>query len=118
LDKFEQIPLRKKLTRKVVGSRVAVVVDSIRDLNDVDHASVIRRPILTWSIDCPDTIIQNRLGMRSKLGGRALKSASPVDRTAVTIQQQSDKIIPNAGSLEELRWRVDDALFEMLNLNK
>jgi dephospho-CoA kinase len=116
LDKYEQIPLRTKLTQKVRASKAAVVVDSIRDINDVDHASIIGRPILTWSIDCPEPIIQNRLATRAKLGGRILKSASPVDRTAPTIQQQSDKVITNAGSLEELRWRVDDALFEVLRL--
>jgi histidinol phosphatase-like PHP family hydrolase/predicted nuclease with RNAse H fold/dephospho-CoA kinase len=118
LDKYEQIPLRTKLTQKVRASKTAVVVDSIRDINDVDHASIIGRPILTWSIDCPEPIIHSRLATRAKLGGGIVKSASPVDRTAPTIQQQSDKVVINAGSLEELRWRVDDAVFDTVRLER
>jgi histidinol phosphatase-like PHP family hydrolase/predicted nuclease with RNAse H fold/dephospho-CoA kinase len=116
LNKYEQAPLRRKLTQKIRRLKGAIVVDSIRGLNDVDHASVVRRPILTWSIDCPDPLIQSRLATRAKLGSRIVKSDSPVDRTVPTVRQHSDMIIPNAGSLEELRWRVDDALFEILQL--
>lgn len=117
LEEYKQAPLRKKLTQKVRHWKNAIVVDSIRDSNDVDHSAVARRPILIWSVDCPDAIIQNRLASRAKLGGRISKSGSPVDKTASIIREQSDKVISNSGSLEELRWRVDDALFEVLSLH-
>jgi dephospho-CoA kinase len=84
----------------------------------VDHATVVRRPIFIWSIDCPDPIIKNRLATRGKLGERVSKSGSPVDRTAAMIREHSDKVIVNAGPLEELRSRIDDALFETIQLIK
>jgi histidinol phosphatase-like PHP family hydrolase/predicted nuclease with RNAse H fold/dephospho-CoA kinase len=116
LEKYEQAPLRKKLTQKVRRLKTAIVVDSIRDLNDVDHAVVVRRPILIWFVDCPDSIIQKRLATRGRLGAQGPKSGSPVGRTASIIREHSDTIISNSGSLEELRWRVDDALFELITV--
>jgi predicted nuclease with RNAse H fold/dephospho-CoA kinase len=116
LEEYRQAPLRKKLTPKVRRLKTAIVVDSIRDLNDVDQTVIVGRPILTWFVDCPDVIIQNRLTTRAKLGGLVSNSVSPVDRTASIIREHSDKVINNAGSLEELRWQVDDALFGLLSL--
>lgn len=118
LDKYDQGPLRKKLTQKVRRLKTAIVVDSIRGLNDVDHSTVVRRPILIWSIDCPDSIIQARFATRGKLGARGPRSGSPVDRTAPTIREHADRIISNSGSLEELRWRVDDTLFELIAVRR
>jgi dephospho-CoA kinase len=116
LEKYNQAPLRKRLTDKIRRLKTAIVVDSIRDLNDVDQTVGVRRPIVTWFVDCADAIIQNRLATRAKLGAPPSNSVSPVDRTAAIIREHSDKIINNAGSLEELRWRVDDALFGLLSL--
>ena len=40
-----------------------------------------------------------------------------MDHTALSIRNEADDIVPNNGSLEELRWRVDDKLFESLSLS-
>lgn len=116
LNKYGQVPLCNKLTNLIRRSVTPIVVDSIREVGDVDRAALIRRYFLTWFVECPESIIQNRLAVRRKLGGRPIKSGSPVDRTAPRIREQSDMIIPNVGSLEELRWGVDDALFEVIDL--
>jgi histidinol phosphatase-like PHP family hydrolase/predicted nuclease with RNAse H fold/dephospho-CoA kinase len=116
LDVYKQVPLRKKLTRTVQRIKAPVVVDSIRDIIDVNRDTLGGRPVLTWFVECNDSIIRQRLDEKSKMGEKRLKTGSPVDRTASAIQGQADAIIPNSGSLEELRWQVDDTLFAVLLL--
>lgn len=111
LDVYKQVPLRKKLTKAVQQFDVPVVVDSIRDVIDVDRNTLGRRPVMTWFVDCTDSIIRQRLEQKSKMGEERLKTGSLVDHTAEKIRRESDDIIPNSGSLEELRWQVDDILF-------
>src|SRR5262249_31446098 len=112
LDVHKQVPLRKKLTKTIQRFDVPVVVDSIRDIVDVDQKIVGSRPVLTWFVDCTDSIIRQRLQEKTKMGEKRLKTASPVDHTAEQIRREADDIIPNSGSLEELRWEVDDKLFD------
>jgi dephospho-CoA kinase len=114
LDVHRQVPLRKKLTKTVRRFQVPVVVDSIRDIADVDRALLENRPVVTWFVDCPDTLIQHRLTEKAKAGEKRLRTESPVDRKAFTIRASADAIIPNAGSLEELRWSIDNALFDIV----
>jgi histidinol phosphatase-like PHP family hydrolase/predicted nuclease with RNAse H fold/dephospho-CoA kinase len=116
LDVHKQVPLRKKLTRAIKQRDVPIVVDSIRDTVDVDSAGLGRRPVITWFVECNDAIIQHRLIARKRSGGKKIATGSPVDHTAPSIRLKADNIIPNNDSLEDLRWRVDDELFEILEL--
>lgn len=116
LDTHKQAPLRSKLTKVLQACHSPVVVDSIRDTTDVDHNVRNKRPVMTWFLDCSDSIIQQRLAARNKLGQKRLIGSSPVDHTAPIIRRVAENVIPNNGSLEELRWRVDDVLFSMLSL--
>jgi histidinol phosphatase-like PHP family hydrolase/predicted nuclease with RNAse H fold/dephospho-CoA kinase len=116
LDVHKQIPLRKKLTRAIRLLDAPIVVDSIRDLVDVDASALVKRRIITWFVECSDVVLQHRLATKTKLGDKRVKSGSPVDHTASAIRYQADSIIPNNESLEELRWRVDDTLFGLLSL--
>jgi histidinol phosphatase-like PHP family hydrolase/predicted nuclease with RNAse H fold/dephospho-CoA kinase len=116
LDIHKQVPLRRKLTDEVRRSDMPIVVDSVRDIEDVDHAELEGRPMITWFIDCNDSTIKQRLAAKSKLGAKRIRVGSPVDRAAQNLRHLADAIIPNIASLEELRWRVDDALFEVLDL--
>jgi dephospho-CoA kinase len=115
LDVHKQAPVRKRLTQTIKRYvDVPTVVDSIRDTVDVDFSALGQRPAVTWFVDCDDSIIQHRLATKMKLGDKRLKAGSPVDRTALSIRHTADRIIPNNGSLEELRWQVDNRLFEKL----
>ena len=116
LNVHKQIPLRKKLTRAIRLLDAPIVVDSIRDLVDVDATALVKKRIVTWFVECTDVVLQHRLATKSKLGDKRVKSGSPVDDTASAIRYQADSIIPNNESLEELRWQVDDTLFGLLNL--
>jgi predicted nuclease with RNAse H fold/dephospho-CoA kinase len=112
LDIHKQLPVRKKLTRLVKLCDEPVVVDSVRDIGDVDSSSLGNRPVVTWFVDCNDSTIQHRLLTRQRNGDKKPKTGSPVDHTAFSIRQQAHNVVPNNGSLEELRWRIDDTLFE------
>jgi len=116
LDVYKQVPLRRRLTRTIKQVDSPIVVDSIRDVVDVDCDSLGKRPVVTWFVDCNDSIIQHRLVTRSKSGDKKIKTGSPVDHTALSIRQEADSTVPNNDSLEDLRWRVDDTLFRALSL--
>lgn len=114
LNVHKQVPLRSKLTSALVSCHGPVVVDSIRDIVDVDSAVLNNKSILTWFVQCDDSVLQRRLVSKTKLGEKRIASASPVDRTAASIQSLADQTIPNSASLEELRWQIDDNLFSLL----
>jgi histidinol phosphatase-like PHP family hydrolase/predicted nuclease with RNAse H fold/dephospho-CoA kinase len=116
LDRYHQVPLRKKLASMLIKERQPVVLDSIRDIVDVETSISKIRPVLIWFIDANDTVILARLRNRKKLSENRLRSANPVDHKASTIRDAADYIISNNTSLEELRWRIDDTLFDCIEL--
>ena len=116
LNIHKQVPLRGKLTRTIRRCDWPTVVDSIRDIVDVAPNAFDERPVMTWFVDCNDSIIQHRMVARSKRSDKKMRTGSPVDHTAQSIRQEADKIVPNNDSLEDLRWRVDDTLFGLLDL--
>jgi histidinol phosphatase-like PHP family hydrolase/predicted nuclease with RNAse H fold/dephospho-CoA kinase len=111
LNVCNQAPLRSRLTTLLSRLDRPVVVDSVRDTTDIDTAALSERPIATWFIDCSDSLIQRRLATRRKGLEKTIKTSSPVDRTAETIRKLADHEISNNGTLEDLRFRTDDAVF-------
>lgn len=118
LDIYHQAPLRKRLKQTIEKSNLPIVIDSIRDTTDVDRRITNTRPIVNWFVDCTDSIIRKRLEDRAWLGQKKPPSGSSVDRNALKLRVRSDTIIANNSSLEELRWRVDDTLFQLVNLRR
>lgn len=118
LDVYKQVPLRQHLMKTVSRCTTPVVVDSIRDVVDIDRDDSGSRPTLLWFVDCTDTIIRNRLADTKKMGETRVNTGSPVDRTAPEIRREADRIIPNSSSLEELRWAIDNVLFDSLLLRR
>ena len=116
LDIHKQAPLRKRLREIIQGVDKPIVVDSIRHTIDIDREELGYRPIVTWFVDCPDSLIRQRLTGKRKLEEKRLRGSSPVDYTASLIRKDATSIVPNGGSLEELRWRVEDTLFSMLSI--
>ena len=117
LNEYKQIPLRRRLAKILQNRDLPVVVDAIRDNADVDHAKLGNRPLLTWFIDASDSVIRTRLAERRKAGENRLTTGTPVDRTAPVIRAQSDAIVANSGSLEDLRRLVDDTLFDWVRID-
>jgi histidinol phosphatase-like PHP family hydrolase/predicted nuclease with RNAse H fold/dephospho-CoA kinase len=117
LDVHKQAPLRAKLLKTINKTAGPMVIDAIRDTVDVDSKALRKSIVLTWFIDCADSIIQQRLATRMKLGQKRSAASSPVDHTAPSIRSHADLAITNNGTLEELRWKVDDALFAVTSLH-
>lgn len=118
LDVYQQAPLRRKLNDIFARIKAPIVVDSIRDVVDVERANLGQRPVVIWFVDCPDNIIRQRLTKKRKLGEKRIPAASPVDRTASAISREADKLVSNSKSLEDLRWQVDDLLFSSMDLTR
>jgi histidinol phosphatase-like PHP family hydrolase/predicted nuclease with RNAse H fold/dephospho-CoA kinase len=116
LDRYRQVPLREKLAFMLVNERRPVVLDSIRDLVDVEERVAQARTVLIWFIDASESVILARLRNRKKLSEDRIRSASPVDHTAAAIRNAAHYVITNNASLEDLRWRIDDTLFDCLEL--
>ena len=116
LNQLKQEPLRNRVTANVNRALTPVVVDSIRDLTDVDHKALGHRPYAIWFVDCSDATIRKRLSRRLKFGQKRLATASPVDKTADQIKAHVNVVLSNDSSLEELRWHIDDVLFSQLTL--
>src|SRR6185312_12859818 len=87
LNQFKQVPLRRKLTDSVRAHDSAVVVDSIRDVVDVDPTALKNRRVLTWFVHCEDSVIRRRLSSRTKFGETRIVDGSPVDHTAGVIRR-------------------------------
>lgn len=112
LEVHKQVPVREQLTKTIRNCPHPVVVDSIRDVVDVDSDAIAGRPSLVWFVECDDAVIRQRLSSKTKLGEKRIAGLSPVDHTALTLRADADNVISNNGSLEELRWSVDNVLFE------
>jgi histidinol phosphatase-like PHP family hydrolase/predicted nuclease with RNAse H fold/dephospho-CoA kinase len=116
LNDHGQAPLRESLTSRLLNTTQPVIVDAIRATDDVHQSVLSSRPVLIWFVDCPEGIMRLRLARKRKGTERRIPFGSPVDRTAPALHRRADRIIPNAGSLEELRWILDDALFATFTL--
>jgi histidinol phosphatase-like PHP family hydrolase/predicted nuclease with RNAse H fold/dephospho-CoA kinase len=116
LEKYQQEPLRKQLTAAISNCAEPLVVDSIRDLTDIDPPSYVHRPLYIWFIDCDESIASNRLLEKSKLPSFNRRPlVNRIDQNISALRIRCDFLIPNTGTLEDLRWRIDDALFEIVS---
>jgi predicted nuclease with RNAse H fold/dephospho-CoA kinase len=117
LEKYQQKPLRNKLRIAIHKTDEALVVDSIRDIADL-NISDVKRPIYIWFIECADSLINNRLAEKSKVSSFKGRSATyPIDQNIATLREHSDFVLLNASTLEDLRWKIDDALFSILSFS-
>lgn len=116
LEKYNQEPLKIRLNAAINNYAGPTVVDSIRDLADIKD-SLIRRPVFIWFVDCSDQAISNRLMEKSKIPSfRGRPSVNPIDQKIGMLREGCHHTISNTGTLEELRWRIDDIIFETCSL--
>ena len=118
LEQYRQDPLRVLLATTINKYTGPIVVDSIRDIADIDFKSNTR-PTFLWFIDSPDQAINNRLLEKSKIPSFQRRSmVYPIDQKTGAIRKCCDQSVSNIGTLEELRWNIDDRLFELIELGK
>ena len=118
LEQYRQEPLIRKLDEMVAVIKRPVVVDAVRDLSDFLSLSQFGNEPKLWYVDAPESAIRNRLVARQKEGGRLIGNENRIDQKANILKSNANVCLKNESSLEDLRWRVDDALFGMIQLNK
>lgn len=116
LNEYHQEPLRRKLAGLLAARDEPTVVDSVRDFADVDASVLGERPRWLWFVEAGERAIAGRLRTRSKFGRRRTAEATAVDRTADLLAAGADVVIQNNRSLEDFRWRLDDALMGQLRI--
>jgi histidinol phosphatase-like PHP family hydrolase/predicted nuclease with RNAse H fold/dephospho-CoA kinase len=117
LHVHKQVPLRRALTKKLKTTPRPIVVDSIRDTVDISNELRNSKPVVTWFVDCDDSVIEQRLATRTKLGQKRMLRTNAIDEKAALLRESADDSIQNNGSLEELRWKIDDTLFSILSIH-
>jgi histidinol phosphatase-like PHP family hydrolase/predicted nuclease with RNAse H fold/dephospho-CoA kinase len=117
LHVHKQVPLRAALTRSLKTTPCPIVVDSIRDIVDISAEIREIKPVLTWFVDCDDSVIRQRLATRAKLEQKSALPLNAIDEKAALLRESATDTIRNNGTLEELRWKVDDTLFSTLTIS-
>lgn len=118
LERYQQSPLLRKLRETVAASRQPIVIDAARDLADFRTLDGLNRAPLLWFVDAPDTLIQNRLAQRNRPAKPSPRATDRIDQNMKTLRALAHHRLSNDGSLEELRWRVDDAMFSLLKFDR
>ena len=118
LEQYRQEPLIRKLDEMVAAIKRPVVVDAVRDLSDFLSLSQFGNEPKLWYVDAPESAIRNRLVARQKKGGRPIGNENRIDQKASILKSNANVCLKNESSLEDLRWRVDDALFEIIQLKR
>jgi Histidinol phosphatase and related hydrolases of the PHP family len=110
LEQYHQTPLRSRLMHTATEIQAPIVVDAVRDLIDIDRDVLSDRCVQLWYVDASESRLLQRSKDRLASGKSPLRD-HPIDQKTVSLQRASDRVIANNGTLEELRWRVDDSLF-------
>jgi dephospho-CoA kinase len=118
LERFHQEPLLRKLDETVSTIDRPVVVDAVRDLTDFQSLLKLQRESLLWFVDTPATMIQNRLQSRGRNGKGSSSNGNRIDQKMSILKVNAHSCLQNDTSLEDLRWRVDDKLFEAIKLER
>jgi histidinol phosphatase-like PHP family hydrolase/predicted nuclease with RNAse H fold len=94
-----------------------IIVDSLYDMQDINSNIVGSRPVFTWFVECSDSAIRERISRTFKSGKRQETAAPPLQSNSTSLRRTADQVILNSGSLEDLRWQVDDILFAMVSIH-
>jgi dephospho-CoA kinase len=117
LERYKQKPLVRKLKAVVADIQRPVVIDAARDLADFDTLRGFHGEPVLWYIDAPDTAIRNRLADSRRTGKKNLLANNRIDQKMSILRSSAHARLTNDSSLEDLRWRVDDILFQVFHLH-
>lgn len=113
MAQYDQVPLKKRVTEKILSHSGSIVVDSVRSIDDVDTIRT-RNQIYTWYISCPEALILERwVGRKNGKEDYSLYRGT-IDVNSDIIMQQADTILNNDGTLENLHRSIDDILFSQI----
>lgn len=120
LHNYKQSPFISKLDNLVQKENGPLVIDAVRSELDLDTLERIpNKIIIVWYINSSDKTRQPRLGLRNskevKKSSNLLSDYKNIDARKDFLKERS-QIIENEGSLEDLRWAVDDILFSNVQI--
>ncbi|HEV2331047.1 MAG TPA: PHP domain-containing protein [Verrucomicrobiae bacterium] len=116
LEKYNQGPIRARLSKTVHDLTEPLVIDSIRDLTDLDFDN-IERPIYLWFVECPDSVASQRIAEKARLPSfKGRLTNYRIDGKIKLLRERCDWVLSNLTTLEDLRWKIDDKLFEISDL--
>jgi histidinol phosphatase-like PHP family hydrolase/predicted nuclease with RNAse H fold/dephospho-CoA kinase len=118
LEKYKQEPYIRKLDAMVLDIKRPVVIDAVRDLRDFQSLSKIQKEPILWCVDAPDSAIRLRREQRQKHTKEKLGNENRIDQKVNILKANATFCLKNESSLEDLRWHVDDALFQMIQLKR
>ena len=118
MERFQQVPLLKKLKEMVAATELPVVVDAVRDLADFEIFQKSDRAPMLWFVDAPDAMIQSRLANRQRFSKPSQDATGRIDQKTSVLRAAAHHCFRNDASLEDLRWSVDDTLFAALDLRR
>jgi histidinol phosphatase-like PHP family hydrolase/predicted nuclease with RNAse H fold/dephospho-CoA kinase len=116
LEKYHQKPLLHRIRELVERQKRPVVVDAVRDIADFEILQELNREVVLWFIDAPDAAIQKRLEQRQRNKKWAASLIGRIDQKMNPLKIRAQRSLRNDTSLEDLRWRIDDVLFSMLEI--
>lgn len=117
LQQYHQVPLREKLMQIISPCAEPVVVDSIKDIMDVEPSQLTDRFTELWFVETPANQLSQRLKDREAVTDKIADTNHPIDAKIKVLRESAKRIIFNAGTLEELRWQIDDQLFSLCTLS-
>jgi histidinol phosphatase-like PHP family hydrolase/predicted nuclease with RNAse H fold/dephospho-CoA kinase len=116
LQNYHQGSIPTKLAQLVAEVAGPVVVDAMRDVIDVQPERLPDRAVQVWYVDTSEArLLQRRRDRSTKSTPPALLDA--IDQKANLLREHADRQIANSGTLEDLRWRIDDAFFEAVDFS-
>jgi dephospho-CoA kinase/predicted nuclease with RNAse H fold len=118
LEKYQQKPFLNKLHDMVTAQEQPVVVDAVRDLADYETLEALGAEVVLWFVDTSAAIIHKRFNQRSKAKQQPAKMIERIDQKTSILKTNASRYLPNDATLEELRWRIDDELFNIIQIMK
>jgi dephospho-CoA kinase len=116
LEQYKQEPLIRKLDEMVASIKRPVIVDAVRDISDFQSLLQFQNDPRLWYVEAPESAIRNRLEQRQNKGLGRAGNENRIDQKTNILKSSAHHCLKNDSSLEDLRWRVDDALFEIILL--
>jgi histidinol phosphatase-like PHP family hydrolase/predicted nuclease with RNAse H fold len=114
LKEHHQGSIPTKLAHLIGEVDGPVVVDAMRDVIDVQPERLPSRAVHIWFVDASETrLLQRRRDRSTKATPPALLDA--IDQKAYLLREYARRRISNSGTLEDLRWQIDDAFFEAVD---
>ena len=120
LHNYDQRPFLSKLKNVVKRAEGPIVIDAARSEVDIETLEQIQNKIvIPWFIQSLDKTRRPRLDLRQskevKKPSNSLSDFKRIDARVEFLRERSQKI-ENEGSLEDLRWAIDDNLFSRVQI--